>query len=243
MKLFEDVIKEVRALLSDLPDKSCGFEECLCAEPGDKNALLFRSDTAFELGGGGKYAVESTMFTSFSEAGDEVLLFGKDLNEITEDVSFAHLTFIQLDEKSEENLHYEQLKSIGFTVFQLYPKGYHIRISPSAGREQVKVSKEALKRNPPLSFMNIGCSLIKLLKEQDDVAYVKTVFITCPDVDYPALAALARKAKRITDAVQKTLQLDELDCAACKMKPICDEVEGLRELHFQKEKERKNHAT
>ncbi len=243
MKLFEDVIKEVRALLPDLPDKSCGFEECLCAEPGDKNALLFRSDTAFELGGGGKYAVESTMFTSFSEAGDEVLLFGKDLNEITEDVSFAHLTFIQLEEKSEENLHYEQLKSIGFTVFQLYPKGYHIRISPSAGREQVKVSKEALKRNPPLSFMNIGCSLIKLLKEQDDVAYVKTVFITCPDVDYPALAALARKAKRITDAVQKTLQLDELDCAACKMKPICDEVEGLRELHFQKEKERKNHAT
>ena len=243
MKLFEDVIKEVRALLPDLPDKSCGFEERLCAEPGDKNALLFRSDTAFELGGGGKYAVESTMFTSFSEAGDEVLLFGKDLNEITEDVSFAHLTFIQLEEKSEENLHYEQLKSIGFTVFQLYPKGYHIRISPSAGREQVKVSKEALKRKPPLSFMNIGCSLIKLLKEQDDVAYVKTVFITCPDVDYPALAALARKAKRITDAVQKTLQLDELDCAACKMKPICDEVEGLRELHFQKEKERKNHAT
>lgn len=243
MKLFEDVIKEVRALLPDLPDKSCGFEECLCAEPGDKNALLFRSDTAFELGGGGKYAVESTMFTSFSEAGDEVLLFGKDLNEITEDVSFAHLTFIQLEEKSEENLHYEQLKSIGFTVFQLYPKGYHIRISPSAGREQVKVSKEALKRKPPLSFMNIGCSLIKLLKEQDDVAYVKTVFITCPDVDYPALAALARKAKKITDAVQKTLQLDELDCAACKMKPICDEVEGLRELHFQKEKERKNHAT
>lgn len=243
MKLFEDVIKEVRALLPDLPDKSCGFEECLCAEPGDKNALLFRSDTAFELGGGGKYAVESTMFTSFSEAGDEVLLFGKDLNEITEDVSFAHLTFIQLEEKSEENLHYEQLKSIGFTVFQLYPKGYHIRISPSAGREQVKVSKEALKRKPPLSFMNIGCGLIKLLKEQDDVAYVKTVFITCPDVDYPALAALARKAKRITDAVQKTLQLDELDCAACKMKPICDEVEGLRELHFQKEKERKNHAT
>ena len=243
MKLFEDVIKEVRALLPDLPDKSCGFEERLCAEPGDQNALLFRSDTAFELGGGGKYAVESTMFTSFSEAGDEVLLFGKDLNEITEDVSFAHLTFIQLEEKSEENLHYEQLKSIGFTVFQLYPKGYHIRISPSAGREQVKVSKEALKRNPPLSFMNIGCSLIKLLKEQDDVAYVKTVFITCPDVDYPALAALARKAKRITDAVQKTLQLDELDCAACKMKPICDEVEGLRELHFKKEKERKNNAT
>ena len=216
MKLFEDVIKEVWELLPDLPDKSCGFEECLCAEPGDKNALLFRSDTAFELGGGGKYAVESTMFTSFSEAGDEVLLFGKDLNEITEDVSFAHLTFIQLEEKSEENLHYEQLKSIGFTVFQLYPKGYHIRISPSAGREQVKVSKEALKRNPPLSFMNIGCSLIKLLKEQDDVAYVKTVFITCPDVDYLALAALARKAKELSMQFKKRFSLTNLTALPAK---------------------------
>ena len=243
MKLFDDVIDEVRSLLPELPDKACSFDESLCAEQGDKNALLFRSDTAFELGGSGKHAVESTMFTSFSQAKDEVLLFGKDLDEITEDISFAHLTFIQLDEKSEDNLHYEQLKSIGFTVFQLYPKGYHIRISPSSGREQVKISKEALKQNPPLSFMNIGCSLIKLLKEQDDVAYVKTVFITCPDVDYSALATLARKAKRITDAVQKTLQFGELDCAACKMKPICDEVEGLRELHFQKEKERKGHAT
>ena len=115
MKLFDDVIKEVRALLPDFPDKAEYFEERLCAESGDKNALLFRSDTAFELGGNGKHAVESTMFTSFSEPEDKVLLFGKDLEEITEDVSFAHLTFIQLKEQSEENLHYEQLKNTDFT--------------------------------------------------------------------------------------------------------------------------------
>ena len=46
------------------------------------------------------------------------------------------------------------------------------------------------------------------------------------------------KAKRITDAVQSTLQLDGLDCASCKMKPICDEIDGLRELHFRKEGKR-----
>jgi hypothetical protein len=34
------------------------------------------------------------------------------------------------------------------------------------------------------------------------------------------------------------LQLSELDCASCKLKPICDEVEGLRELHMKKEKEK-----
>ena len=42
-----------------------------------------------------------------------------------------------------------------------------------------------------------------------------------------------QKVKKITDAVHSTLQLSELDCASCKMKPVCDEVEGMRELHFK----------
>ena len=60
---------------------------------------------------------------------------------------------------------------------------------------------------------------------------------------YAALAALSRKAKSITEAVQHTLELGELDCASCKMKPICDEVDGLRELHLKREKENRNHGT
>ena len=150
---------------------------------------------------------------------------------------------MQLKEHSEEDLRYEQLKEIGFRLFQLYPEGYHIRVSPSAGREQVRVAKSALQGAFPLSFINIGCSLIRLLREHEDVARVQTVFITGENVDYAALAALARKAKSITEAVQHTLQFGELDCASCKMKPICDEVEGLRELHLKREKENRNHGT
>ena len=61
--------------------------------------------------------------------------------------------------------------------------------------------------------------------------------ITKKDFNYRELSVLAQKAKKITDAVHSTLQLTELDCASCKMTPVCDEVEGLRELHFKKEKE------
>ena len=86
--------------------------------------------------------------------------------------------------------------------------------------------------------MNVGCSLIRAFKENDDVEFVRTVFITKKEFDYRALSDLAQKAKKTTDAVHSTLQLDELDCASCKMKPICDEVEGLRELHLKKEKEK-----
>lgn len=238
MKIFADVIGKMMSLLPETADKSVLFDNELCAESGDKNAILFRSDTAYELGGSGKPSVSCIVFTDLPSMQDEVILYGQDLSEITEDTPFAHLTFVKLKQKNEEELSYEQLKNIGFTVFQIYPKGYHIRISPSALKEQVRVAKDVLQSVQPLSFINVGCSLIRAFKENDDVESVRTVFITKKDFDYRGLSLLAQKVKKITDAVQSTLQLDELDCASCKMKPVCDEVEGLRELHFKKEKEK-----
>ena len=90
-----------------------------------------------------------------------------------------------------------------------------------------------------LSEANKYPEVIEAFKKNDDVEAVRTVFITKEDFNYRALSDLAMKAKKITDAVHSTLQLDELDCASCKMKPVCDEVEGLRELHFKKEKEKR----
>ena len=243
MKLYEDLIAAIRALLPAAPDKSCGFDPALCAPPGDKNAILFRSDTAFELGGSGKTSVNCTLFGAVPGARDAVALYGKDLCELTQDTAFSHLTLVQLKDESEETLRYEKLQDIAFCQFQLYPKGYHIRISPAACKEQVRVANAALRQTPPLSFLNVGCSLISLLKTQPDVAAVKTVFITDPAIDHTALAALARKAKQITAAVQHTFEMNSLDCASCKMKPVCDEVDGLRALHFKKEEERKKHDT
>lgn len=243
MKLFADVTEQMLSLLPKTPDKSTHFRTELCAVNGDKNAILFRNDTAYELGGSGKSAVSSIVFTDSPSMCDEVLLYGYDLNEIKEDTPFAHLTFVQLKQKNEEELSYEQLKNIGFTLFQLYPEGYHIRISPSTGKEQVRVAKTVLQSNPSLSFLNVGCSLIQAFKEHEDVEYVRTIFITHPDFDYRELSVLAEKAKKITDAVQSTLQLDTLDCASCKLKPICDEVDGLRELHFKKEMEKSENGT
>ncbi len=238
MKIFAEVTEKMISLLPETADKSVLYSDDLCAESGDKNAILFRSDTAYELGGSGKSAVSSIVFTDLPSVRDEVILYGPDLNEITEDTSFAHLTFVSLKQKNDEELTYEKLKNIGFTVFQLYPKGYHIRISPSASKEQVRVAKDVLQLDTPLSFMNVGCSLIRAFKENEDVESVSTVFITKKDFNYRELSLLAQKAKKITDAVHSTLQLSELDCASCKMKPICDEVEGLRELHLKKEKEK-----
>lgn len=238
MKIFAEITEKIISMLPEFADKSVLYDDKLCAGNSDKNAILFRSDTAYELGGSGKASVSSIVFSEIPSMQDEVFLYGPDLSEIKKDTPFAHLTFVSLKQKNDEELTYEQLKNIGFTAFQLYPMGYHIRISPSASKEQVRVAKSAVNSEKPLSFMNIGCSLIEAFKKNNDVEAVRTVFITKEDFNYRALSELAMKVRKITDAVHSTLQLNELDCTSCKMKPICDEVEGLRELHLKKEREK-----
>lgn len=243
MKIFDEVTKEIISLLPDTPDKSVLYSQELCAKNGEKNAILFSSDTAYELGGSGKTSVSSIVFSDLSYVNDRVILYGQDLNEITQDIPFANFTFVKLRQHNEEDVSYEMLKDIGFTAFQVYPEGYHIRISPVASKQQVRVAKAAVNSDTPLSFINVGCSLISAFKQNAFVEAVTTVFITKKDIDYRRLSELAQKVKKITDAVHSTLQLDEIDCASCRLKPVCDEVEGLRELHFKKEKEKHKNGT
>ncbi len=235
MELYNDVLRELRALLPAEPTQRAAYNEALCAPAGEKDRILFGADTAYELGGGGKPGAEAVLFAELSERRSETLVYGPDLCEIESNAPFGHFTVVKLKETENEALSLERLKTVGFTVFQLYPAGYHIRISPAACREQVRVAKAALQTTPPLSLINVGNSLIRAFLQHTGVEYVQTVFITEPSADHKALAAAARRVKTITDAVQSTLQLDEVNCDACQMKPICDEIEGLRELHFRKE--------
>ena len=67
---------------------------------------------------------------------------------------------------------------------------------------------------------------------------MQVVFLT----GHPAIADLAQAAKKVDD-ITKTLThiLEGLptDCGSCTLKPICDEVEGMREMHFGKAKQQK----
>ena len=87
MKIFAEVTEKIMSMLPEFADKSVLFDHKLCAENGDKNAILFRSDTAYELGGSGKASVSSIVFTDLLPMQDEVILYGPDLSEINSDIS------------------------------------------------------------------------------------------------------------------------------------------------------------
>ena len=49
----------------------------------------------------------------------------------------------------------------------------------------------------------------------------------------------AKKANDITKTLTHILDGMATDCRSCNLKPICDEVEGMRELHFKQAKKDK----
>ena len=204
---------------------------------GSSELVLLR-DAAYELGGGAKDAVNFTAITTSAELipADEVMLYGPDLNQIKSDVPFARITLLGVKEIPEnEQEAFNAIQSIEFVKYHVFPDGYMMRVSPESSREQVRVSKKAIKKG--ISFKSVGADYIKQYHTNPNITAVKLIFITDPSVDYKALTERAKKVGEVTKTMNKILEglPEDLDCASCSFKPVCDEVEGLKELHFGKE--------
>ena len=235
MNIFDSIIKETSEILSAYtPEKLTVISEpswVLC----EKNELILTKDTAFELGGS---RLESVSFSSVSSSKDlvgedQIWLYGRDLQDIKEDVPFARIVEINIEGIDDENA-YKEIKDLEYVKYQTIPKGYMIRSSSFDKREQVRVSKEAVDQG--INFESIGSIYIKKLKEKNLVNSVRVIFITEDLPEYKKLVELANR----TDSIAKTLDyvMNDIDmnCKACDLKKICDEVEGLKELHFKKSK-------
>jgi CO dehydrogenase/acetyl-CoA synthase beta subunit len=204
------------------------------------NQLIMMKESAYELGGDNKPAVNYACISSDDYVTeDEIWVYGKDLNEINGSVSFARIVLVKVDslkgegEEDTEPL-FRAIQDIDFVKYHVYPKGYMIRSSSDSFREQVRVSKDAVKKG--ISFEQVGNSYIKEYKKNPNVLAVRVIFATVDDADYAEMRKDAKKVRDITKTLSKILEGMATDCHSCSLKEICDEVEGLKELHFGKEK-------
>jgi CO dehydrogenase/acetyl-CoA synthase beta subunit len=117
-----------------------------------------------------------------------------------------------------------------FVRYHVFPKGYMVRVSTTSFKEQVRVAKQAVRAG--ISFSGVGADYIARYKEIPGVRTVRIIFIT----DEALVNELVPNAKK-TDDITKTLThiMDglSLDCSHCSMKPVCDEVDGMREEHLK----------
>jgi hypothetical protein len=68
------------------------------------------------------------------------------------------------------------------------------------------------------------------------VLAVKLIFITLPDFPYEVLNEKIERIEKVTESLNHILKNIKMDCSVCGFKNVCDEVEGLKELHFAQEK-------
>ena len=233
MELFNGLIKETQGLLEHGSPREWAYRPGGEWKDLGQSELVLQKDAAFELGASGKGSANYVLFTSSSELvdRDRVLLYGPDLKDIHGDTDFARIVLLRVGVLDDDNEQvYRILKDIEFAKYHVYPEGYMVRMSPENYREQVRVSRQAIRQG--VSFQSIGASYIKAYKKDPNVLNATVIFLTAPGFDYKAMKDIAKKANDATNTLTHILEGLSTDCSVCALKDVCDEVEGMKELHF-----------
>ena len=237
MKLYDETIKCIMSSLEGATLKQLDIANANWADAGDHN-LILRADMAYELGGGTHPAVSAMGVTANTELvpADEVYILGPNLSEIKADQPYARVALVRVAEDSlgDGNVLYNAIRKIEYVRYHINPEGYMTRISASNGREPVRVSAEAIKKG--LGFAQVGKLFLDTYHENKNIEAVKLIFITDPDFDYKSLSEQSRHLEEITGTIDHIFKNVMMDCGSCSLQKVCDEVEGLRELHFKERK-------
>ncbi len=239
MKLYDKLIKDTMDTLGgaagDVLKNSYLYDGINIWKDQESSEFIMQRDSAMEIGAGGEPSVNYTLVTTSGKlTQDEVLVYGNDIDKIKKDTAFARIVILETDDLGEEidqEKAFQAIRNLEFVRYHVFPKGYMVRVSARSNQEQIRISKEAVKGG--ISFYKVGGLYIKKYKEIPEVKNVKIIFVT----DRNLVEKLMPNADKV-DAVTRTLThiLDGMptDCGHCSMKAVCDEVDGMRELHLGK---------
>ena len=233
MKLYDETIRKCTALLNAQAGRVLPPGGDDWPEVSDRSMIL-RSDMAYELGGDGLPAVGCTLVTADENLcpADGLTLLGPDLPEIKKDVPFARIAVERVDPDTidEGQALFNAIRALEYTRYHFYPEGFMMRVSSTRHKESVRIGKSALARG--LDFARAGSHMISAFHKNTRVEAVQLSYVTLDSFDYRALERCAAEAEAITKTIDHILKNAVMDCAACNLQTVCNEVEGLRELHF-----------
>ena len=215
MELYNKVIKETYEVIEKAKKTTWDYREKDAWTDTGSSELVLQSDSAYEMGSEG---------TGF---------IGPDMPHIKakDKVPFGRIAIVRVGVMDDDDeVVYRTLKDIEFCKYHVFPEGYMVRMSPESHREQIRVSKKAVKKK--INFKAIGADYIKKYKEDPNVLNVKIIFITDPSIDFDKLVKNAKLTDGITSTLTHILEGLSTDCSVCSLKDVCDEVEGMKELHF-----------
>ena len=226
MKFFDSLINDVNEIICPYEKKTLPYEREKIWTDSSENHIILSRDTRVELSGVG--------FNLFTSKGvkDEVVVIGDDLHEISSDRSFARICIVEIDDVEDEQSVYNLIKKVDYVKYHCFPNGYMIRSTSRQHKEAVRVSFSAVKNG--IDFWSLGNLYISKYKENPRVKGVQVIFITEKAVDSKVLEEIAEKNHKIAEALNHIMNNIMFDCDTCSLKAVCDEVEGMKELHFKR---------
>ena len=235
MKIFDPYIDELRTLIDALSKGARHHTAHFAPErtwpKGRSGEIVLADDTAIELGHPQTESVAFLMWTdSLEKINDgEITIIGPDLNELERGrAPFGKVVLIGAEGFDEANA-YERWQQLNQLRLSLNLSGHMLRAVPQQNREWSRISKVSLDQG--LSLEVIGNELLRAYKGLDFVTTAEVAFVTSTATDVQRLREPAAKVWRITNAMNRILDELEMDCGACDLSEVCDEIEGLRELH------------
>lgn len=236
MTLYDATIRRVQALLAGGPAKPLPCADTDWPEVTDRSMIL-RGEMAYELGSEGRPAIGCTLVTADPALvpNDSLTLLGPDLPQLTareDGIPYARVALVRAaaGAMGEGQALYSAVRALEYTRYHVYPEGFMLRVSAARRTETVRVSRAALAKG--LDFARAGSRMIAAFHRSKAVEAVQLWVVTLPGFDYAALDACAREGEAITKTIDHILKNAVMDCSACSLQLVCDEVEGLRQLHF-----------
>lgn len=238
ISLYEEIAQEVIRLMEEYEKNRItrNVDGDSFDWPSAEKQFLLKSEAAMELGGGNRPALSGILYIRKRnpDAGGKyfqpsknqtVTLYGPDLPEIRGDASYARITLVSVREEfmTEEHKLYNLFRSIEYIRYHVNPEGYMPRISTVKNREQVRVSKDAVKRG--LDFYKVGRIYEEAYLKHPAVEAADTTFVTLEQFDYKELQTLFNRAEDITMSLDHPLKQLSMDCTTCNLRAVCDEVQ------------------
>ena len=93
-----------------------------------------------------------------------------------------------------------------------------MRVSPESSREQIRVSKKAIKKG--ISFYKVGCDFIRQYKKNPNITNVRVIFIT-KNVDFKTLHDTAKKIDDVTKTMNTSRACPRISTARAAASSPC----------------------
>ena len=236
MKLYDQIIAQTMEALgpAEMVRRYPYRTGRVWKDAGSSELIMLR-DTAFELGGSGLPSVNySCVTTSGLIAENEIYVCGRDLDDIGEDTAFARIVLLETEDLGDnEEKAFQAIRNLDFVRYHIFPKGYMVRVSSTSHQERVRVSRQVVRSG--IRFEYVGAAYIRKYLKIPLVRHVRVIFVTDTE-PVKRLVPFAEKVSNITKTLTHILDGLPADCGHCSMKTVCDEVEGMRELHLGKGK-------